>query len=59
MGSKKGSGKATSSGKMGGSSGGMQYTKGYLKRKKLKMQKEEEYWASMNGPVTISYKEPK
>ena len=41
---------------IGGSTAGIEYTNGYKKRLKEKMEKEEEYWASLNGPVTITYK---
>ena len=43
---------------MGGSMGGtMEVTKGYLKRAAAKRKAEEEYWASLNGPVVITYRQ--
>lgn len=60
MGAKKGSKKATSYGSMGGSmSGSMEYTKGNRKRLAEKMKAEEDYWASLAGPVTVRYAEPR
>jgi hypothetical protein len=42
---------------IGGSMGGrMEVTKGRLRRLKEARQKEEEYWASLSGPVTVRYK---
>jgi tRNA U34 2-thiouridine synthase MnmA/TrmU len=41
---------------IGGPTGSMQYTIGYKKRLKEKMEKEEEYWASLCGPGTVTYK---
>jgi len=40
-----------SSGKTGTSTGAMEYTKGYMKRKRKKMRDEEKMWQSLNGPV--------
>jgi hypothetical protein len=55
MSRKKGSGTAVTKGKsIGGSTNGMQYTRGYKRRLKEKMKAEEEYWQSLNGPVIIS-----
>lgn len=54
MGAKKGSKKATSTGSTGGSMGGsLEYTRGAKKRYAEKLRKEEEYYASMCGPVTV------
>ena len=55
MGSKKGSKIAVTRGKSTGSSmgGAFETTKGYRKRALAKRKKEEEYWLSMNGPVTV------
>ena len=39
--------------------GWSQHTKGYAKRLKEKKEAEEAYWASLAGPVTITYKESK
>lgn len=39
---------------IGGSMGGaMQYTRNYKKRKEAIRQREDEYYASMCGPVTV------
>ncbi len=43
-----------SSGKTGTSTGGMEYTKGYMKRKRKQMRNEEKMWKSLNGPVIIT-----
>lgn len=40
--------------KVGQSTGGMEYSKGYAKRRDIARRKEEDYWASMNGPVTVT-----
>jgi hypothetical protein len=51
---KKGSGIAVTKGKsIGGSTNGMQYTRGYMRRAKEKLKAEEAYWQSLNGPVII------
>lgn len=43
---------------MGGSMGGtMETTKGYKKRAAAKRKAENEYWLSLNGPVTVTKKE--
>lgn len=43
---------------MGGTMGGrMETTKGYRKRRIEKMKAEDAYWASLSGPVTVTYKE--
>ena len=60
MGRKKGSKIAVTKGKsIGGSMGGMEYTKGNRRRHKEKMEAEEAYWASLAGPVTVSYTKDK
>jgi len=41
------------SGKTGASTGAMEYTKGYIKRKRKRMRDEEKRWQSLNGPVII------
>jgi hypothetical protein len=43
-----------SSGKTGTSTGAMEYTKGYIKRKRKRMRDEEKMWQSLNGPVIIT-----
>lgn len=54
VGRSKGSKKATSTGHMGGSMGGrFETTKGYKKRRLEKIKAEEEYYASMCGPVIV------
>jgi hypothetical protein len=40
-----------SSGSIGSSTGSMEYTKGYIKRKYKRMRDEEKMWQSLNGPV--------
>ncbi len=42
-----------SSGKTGTSTGAMEYTKGYMKRKRRRMRDEEKRWKSLNGPVVV------
>jgi hypothetical protein len=42
-----------SSGKTGTSTGAMEYTKGYMKRKRKRMRDEEKRWQSLNGPVIV------
>jgi len=42
-----------SSGKTGASTGAMEYTKGYIKRKRKRMRDEEKIWKSLNGPITV------
>jgi hypothetical protein len=42
-----------SSGKTGTSTGAMEYTKGYMKRKRKQMRDEEKRWKSLNGPVVV------
>ena len=42
-----------SSGKTGTSTGAMEYTKGYIKRKRKRMRDEEKIWKSLNGPITV------
>ena len=52
------SGLPTKGKSMGGSMGGtMETTKGYRKRAAAKRKAEEEYWASLNGPVVVTRKE--
>jgi hypothetical protein len=43
-----------SSGKTGTSTGTMEYTKGYMKRKRKRMRDEEKIWKSLNGPITVT-----
>jgi hypothetical protein len=43
-----------SSGKTGTSTGSMEYTKGYMKRRRKKLRDEERLWKSLNGPVTVT-----
>ena len=43
-----------SSGKTGTSTGAMEYTKGYVRRKYKRMKDEEKRWQSLNGPVIIT-----
>jgi hypothetical protein len=43
-----------SSGKTGTSTGAMEYTKGYIKRKRKRMRDEEKRWQSLNGPVIVT-----
>ncbi len=43
-----------SSGKTGTSTGSMEYTKGYMKRKRKRMRDEEKMWKSLNGPITVT-----
>jgi hypothetical protein len=43
-----------SSGKTGTSTGAMEYTKGYMKRKRKQMRDEEKIWKSLNGPITVT-----
>lgn len=52
---KKGSKIAVTKGKsIGGSMGGaMEYTRGYKRRKEAIRKREDEYYASMCGPVTV------
>ena len=42
-----------SSGKTGTSTGSMEYTKGYVRRKYKRMKDEEKRWQSLNGPVIV------
>ena len=42
-----------SSGKTGTSTGAMEYTKGYVRRKYKRMKDEEKRWQSLNGPVIV------
>ena len=42
-----------SSGKTCASTGAMDYTKGYIKRKRKRMRDEEKIWKSLNGPITV------
>lgn len=44
---------ALSSGSIGSSTGAMEYTKGYIKRKRKRMRDEEKRWKSLNGPVIV------
>ena len=45
---------------MGTSMGGsMEKTKGRIAREAQKRRDEEAYWASLSGPVTVRYVEPK
>jgi hypothetical protein len=44
---------ALSSGSIGSSTGSMEYTKGYIKRKYKRMKNEEKRWESLNGPITV------
>ena len=39
----------------GTSMGGMEYTKGAKARHAKKLRSEEEYWASLAGPVTVRH----
>jgi hypothetical protein len=32
----------------------MEYTKGYIKRKRKRMRDEEKRWQSLNGPVIVT-----
>jgi len=43
-----------SSGKTGTSTGAMEYTKGYIKRKRKRMRDEEKRWQSLNGPIVVT-----
>ena len=43
-----------SSGKTGTSTGAMEYTKGYVRRKYKRMKDEEKRWQSLNGPVIVT-----
>ena len=45
-----------SSGKTGTSTGVMEYTKGYIKRKRKQMRDEEKMWKSLNGPIKVTKK---
>ena len=61
---KKGNKVAVARGKGGGSMGGsmgrsMEYTRGYKRRERERWQKEQEYYESMCGPVTVRYVEPR
>ena len=40
-------------GKTGTSTGAMEYTKGYIKRKRKRIRDEEKRWQSLNGPVIV------
>jgi hypothetical protein len=52
------SGLPTKGKSMGGSMGGrMETTKGYRRRQIEKIKAEDAYWASLSGPVTVTYKE--
>jgi hypothetical protein len=42
------------SGKTGTSTGSIEYTKGYIKRKRKKFRDEERLWKSLNGPITVT-----
>jgi len=44
---------ALSSGSIGSSTGAMEYTKGYIRRKYKRMKDEEKKWKSLNGPITV------
>jgi hypothetical protein len=46
--------KLLASGKTGTSTGSMEYTKGYMKRKRKKLRDEERLWKSLNGPITVT-----
>jgi hypothetical protein len=55
MGRKHGSKQAVTRGKsIGGSTGAMEYTRGYKKRLREARKAEEEYWASLSGPVLVT-----
>ena len=43
-----------SSGKTGTSTGAMEYTKGYMKRKRKQIRDEEKRWQSLNGPIIVT-----
>jgi hypothetical protein len=43
-----------SSGKTGTSTGAMEYTKGYMKRKRKLIRDEEKIWKSLNGPIIVT-----
>jgi hypothetical protein len=58
MATKKGS-TGKSSNRLGGSAGSMETSLAAKRRYAEKMRKEEEYWASLAGPVTISYAKDK
>ena len=45
---------ALSSGNIGSSTGAMEYTKGYIRRKRKRMRDEEKRWQSLNGPVIVT-----
>lgn len=52
------SGLPTKGKSMGGSMGGrVQVTKNYRKRQVEKIKAEDAYWASLSGPVVITYKD--
>jgi hypothetical protein len=52
---KKGSNIAVTKGKsIGGSTGAMEYTRGYKRRLKEQKEAEEAYWASLAGPVIVT-----
>jgi|LakMenE18May11ns_1017448.scaffolds.fasta_scaffold9950423_3 hypothetical protein len=42
-----------SSGKTGTSTGSMEYSKAYSKKRYKRMMKEEKMWQSLNGPITV------
>ncbi len=43
-----------SSGKTGTSTGAMEYTKGYIQRKRKRIRDEEKRWQSLNGPIVVT-----
>ena len=45
------------SGKQGIATGSMEYTKGYVKRKRRRMREEDNLWKSLNGPVVTIIKD--
>lgn len=45
------------SGKQGTSTGSMEYTKGYIKRKRRRIRQEDKLWKSLNGPVITIIKD--
>ena len=46
--------KLLASGNTGTSTGSMEYTKGYMKRKRKKLREEQKLWKSLNGPITVT-----
>jgi hypothetical protein len=46
------------SGKTGGTTGALEYSKKWKKRRAKKLRDEEKYWASLASEVTVTYKVP-